>query len=92
METIFMNTENNEPHKFRLTLADKINLEDPNKNTALANLSIFTQEKTLSPQIITINLKFMLHLGMINLIYLLDHILFQTFNIILNVLLKYKRL
>ena len=87
-----MNTENNEPHKFRLTLADKINLEDPNKNMALANLSIFTQEKTLSLHIITINLKFMLHLGMINLIYLMDHILFQTFNIILNVLLKNKRL
>ena len=87
-----MNTENNEPHKFRLTLADKINLEAPNKNMALANLSIFTQEKTLSLHIITINLKFMLHLGMINLIYLMDHILFQTFNIILNVLLKNKRL
>ena len=39
-----MNTENskkNEPHKFRLTLADKLNLKDPNKNTALANLSIY---------------------------------------------------
>ena len=39
METIFMNTENNktnEPHRFKLTLADKINLKDPNKNTTLA--------------------------------------------------------
>ena len=29
-----MNTENsktNEPHKFRLTLTDKLNLKDPNK-------------------------------------------------------------
>ena len=37
-----MNTEGsnaNKPHKFRLTLADKLNLRDPNKNTALANLS-----------------------------------------------------
>ena len=44
METIFMNTENsktNEPHKFRLTLVDKINLKDPHKNKALANLSLF---------------------------------------------------
>ena len=34
METVFINTENsrtNEPHKFRLTLADKLNLKDPNK-------------------------------------------------------------
>ena len=43
METIFMNSENskaNEPHRFRLALADKINLKDSNKNMALANLSI----------------------------------------------------
>ena len=42
METIFMNTENsktNEPHRFRLTLADKLNLSR-DKNMALANLSI----------------------------------------------------
>ena len=35
METVFINNENsrtNEPHKFRLTLADKLNLKDPNKN------------------------------------------------------------
>ena len=44
MKTIFMNTENsktNESHKFRLTLADKLNLKDLNKNAALANSSIY---------------------------------------------------
>ena len=44
METIFLNTENSktdEPHRFRLTLTDKLNLKDPNKNMALANLSIY---------------------------------------------------
>ena len=38
-----MNTENsktNEPHRFKLDLADKLNLKNPNKNMALANLSI----------------------------------------------------
>ena len=43
MKTIFMNTENrktNEPHKFRLTLPGKKNLKGPNKDMALANLSI----------------------------------------------------
>ena len=43
METIFINTENsktNECHRFRLTLAEKLNLKDPNKNMAGANLSI----------------------------------------------------
>ena len=65
METIFMNTENsktNESHKFRLTLLDKINLKDPHKNKALANLSVFYTWKTLSLHIITINLKSMLQL------------------------------
>ena len=44
METIFMNTENsgtNEPHRFKLDLADKLNLKNPSKNMGLANLSIY---------------------------------------------------
>ena len=45
MEAIFMNTSNsktNEPHRFRLSLVDKLNLnlKNPNKNIALGNLSI----------------------------------------------------
>ena len=43
MGTIFINTENsktNECHRFRLTFAEKLNLKDPNKNMAVANLSI----------------------------------------------------
>ena len=38
-----MNTKNsktNEPHRFRLDLTDKLNLKNPKKNMALANLSI----------------------------------------------------
>ena len=38
-----MNTENsktNEPQKFRLSLADKLNLKNQNKNIALGNLNI----------------------------------------------------
>ena len=45
-----MNTEiskTNEPHRFRLTLADKRNLKGPNKNMALANLSIYYTWKNL---------------------------------------------
>ena len=44
METIFMNTENSktsEPHRFKLDLADKFNLKNPNRNIDLANLSIY---------------------------------------------------
>ena len=39
-----MNTKNsktNEAHRFRLSLADKLNLKDPSKNMALANLSAY---------------------------------------------------
>ena len=52
METVFMNTENsktNEPHKFRLTRADKLNLKDPNKTMALADLSIYYTWKNIKP-------------------------------------------
>ena len=68
METIFMNTENsktNEPHRFRLSLADKLNLKNPNKNIALGNLSIYYTWKNIKPAYNKINLKFLFQLGMI---------------------------
>ena len=43
MATIFINTENsetNESRRFKLDLADKLILKNPEKNMALANLSI----------------------------------------------------
>ena len=45
-----MNTENsrtNEPQKFRLSLSDKLNLENPNKNIAWSNLSIYYTWKNI---------------------------------------------
>ena len=72
-----MNTENNntnEPRRFRLTLAEKLNLKDPNKNMALANLSIYNTWKNIKSAYNNL-----LQLGRMHLIYLLDHILFQTF-------------
>ena len=50
METICINTENsktNEPHRFKLDLTDKLNLKNPNKNMALANLSIYYTWKNI---------------------------------------------
>ena len=44
METFFMNSKNsktNEPYKFKYDLTDKLDLKNPNKNMALANLSIY---------------------------------------------------
>ena len=53
METIFMNTWNskrNEPHRFKLNLADKLNLKNPNKNVALVNLSIYYRWKNIKSE------------------------------------------
>ena len=43
MKTFFMNTKNsktNESHRFKYDLIDKLDLKNPNKNMALANLTI----------------------------------------------------
>ena len=48
-----MNTEKsktNEPHRFKLDLTDKINLKNPNKNMALANLSIYYTWKNIKSE------------------------------------------
>ena len=45
-----MNTENsktNEPHRFKLELTDKLNVTNPNKNMALASLSIYYTWKNI---------------------------------------------
>ena len=44
--------------------------------------------KILNSHIRTLNLKYQLEHGMNNLNYLMDHILYQIFKIILNVYLK----
>ena len=91
METIFMNIENsktNEPHRFKLDLTDNLNLKNPNKNMALANLSIYYTWKNINFNTKTINLKFQHQPGMILLIYLIVLTQFLTFKIILNLLLK----
>ena len=80
METIIINTENsktNEAHKFRLSLSDKLNLKNPQKNIALGNLSIYYTWKNI---------------GMILLIYLMVFILLQILKIILNLSLKNMKL
>ena len=71
METIFINTFNSrasESNKIIYQFTDKVNFRNPNKNMALANLSIYLHEKTLNLNMTTINLKFLPKLGMIPLI------------------------
>ena len=53
METIFVNSENSktsEQHRFKLDLTDKFNLKNPNKNMALANLSIYYTWKNIKSE------------------------------------------
>ena len=48
-----MNSENNktnEPRRFKLDLTDKLKLKNPNKNMALANLSIYYTWKNIKSQ------------------------------------------
>ena len=48
-----MNTENsktNEPDRFKLDLADKLNFKNPNKNVALANLRIYNTWKNINSE------------------------------------------
>ena len=44
------NSKTNEPHWFKLDLTDKLNLENPNKNIALANLSIYYTWKNIKSE------------------------------------------
>ena len=41
------NSKTNEPHRFRLSLADTLNVKKPNKNFALGNLSIYYTWKNI---------------------------------------------
>ena len=69
-----MNTEEsktNEPHKFRLSLSDKLNLKNPNKNIPFTHGNTLNQHRTI------INLKFLLQLGMILSIFLMVLILLK---------------
>ena len=50
METFFMNSKNskkNEPNRFKYNLIDKLDFKNPNKNMALANLSIYCTWKNV---------------------------------------------
>ena len=53
METIFMNTSNskiNKSNRFVYQFTDKLNLKNPNKNIALANLSIYYTWKNIKSE------------------------------------------
>ena len=82
-----MNTENsktNEPHRFRLDLADKLNLKNPKKNMALVNLSIYYTWENIKSEYNNNNLRFLHQPRVKLLVYLMVHILLMIYRITLN--------
>ena len=79
-----LNSKTNESNRFMYQFTDNLNLKNPNKNMALANLSIYYTWKTLNLNTTTLNLKYKLQLGIINLIFLVDLTTLNKFKIIFN--------
>ena len=88
MTTIFMNYKNSktsDPHRILLNLTDKIDLRRKDKYIALSDLSIHYTLENKKSHLRIINLKYEHQHGTKNLNYLMDHILYQIFKIILNI-------
>ena len=64
---------------------DKINLKTSDKYVSLTNLCMYYTVNIQKSNVRTINLKYQLQHGMKNLNYLMDHILYQIFKIILSI-------
>ena len=74
METFFMSSRNsktNEPNRFKYDLIDKLDLRNPNKNMALANLSLYYIWKNVKSTYNNNNL--------------MDHVIYQKYKTILNI-------
>ena len=90
---MFTNTENSkttELHRFKLDLTDKLNLKNPNKSMALANLSIYYTWKNVKSEYNNNKFKFQHQLGL--MIYQMILAQFLTFKIVLNLSLKNMKL
>ena len=89
MDSIFMYSQNSkttDPHRLLLNLTDKINLKRSDKYIALSNPSIYYTWMDIKKSYKkNINLKYQLQNGMKNLSYLIYHLLYQIFKIILNI-------
>ena len=72
-----MNSENSRTSEFHalvLKLTDKLDLSRGQKSVALSNLSIYYTWKNNKAHTITINLKYLLQHGLMNLSYQMNHI------------------
>ena len=88
MATVFINSENSktsEPHVLILKLTNKFDLKIGKKIIALWNLSIYYTWENIKSSYNNNRFKYLHQHGMINLNYLMDHILYQIFKIILSI-------
>ena len=80
------NSKTSERYRLLLNLADKINLKRTDKHVALSTLIMYYRwvnvRKSLEK---AIDSKYQLQHGMRNLIYVIDHILYEILKIILNI-------
>ena len=84
-----MISENSKPHVLILNFTYRIDLRRGEKSIALSNHSVCYIWKSIkSLNTTTVNLKFQLQHGTINLNYQMDYILCQIFKIILSILKK----
>ena len=91
MNTKFINSENStisDPRRILINLSDKTNLKRSDKYVALSNLSIYYTQKNL--KISYKNNKFKISAPTWNekFEFLMHHILYQIFKIVLNMSLK----
>ena len=88
METFFMNSKNsktNEPNRFKYDLIDKLDLKNPNKNMALANLSIYYTWKNVKSTYNNNKFKISAPTWNETLTCLMDRIIYQKYKAILNI-------
>ena len=82
------NSNTSDPHRLTFILSNKMNLNSSDKYVSLSNLTIYYTLETIQikkSQIKILNVKYQLQRGMINLNYLIDHILLEIFKITLNI-------
>ena len=88
MNTLFMNSENSKTpdlHRLSLNLTDKTDLRQKAKYTALSNLSIYYTWKQIKMSWKNNKFKISALTWNEEFNFLIDHILYQIFKILLNI-------
>ena len=80
----FKNRKTSDPHRLLLNITDKTDLRRKGKCIALSNLSIYYTWKNIKKSNKNNKFKISSPTWMKNLNYLMDHILYQIFKMILN--------